>query len=156
MEKQHHFKTTVIWTGNRGQGTIDAKAYDRHNTLKIKDKQDILCSSDPAFSGDGTKHNPEDLFVAALSQCHMLWYLHIAADNGVVVTNYEDNAEGTMLQLSTGGGHFTEVTLNPIVTITDASKIELANSLHKKAAEKCFIGNSCNFQVKHLPKAVVG
>ena len=155
MERKHHFKTTVVWTGNRGQGTIDAKAYDRHHTVKINEKPDILCSSDPAFSGDGTKHNPEDFLVSALSACHMLWYLHIAADAGVVVTNYEDNAEGEMLQLETGGGHFTEVTLKPIVTITDVSKIELANSLHKKAAEKCFIGNSCNFPVKHLPKAII-
>jgi organic hydroperoxide reductase OsmC/OhrA len=155
MERIHHFKTTVIWTGNRGQGTINAKAYDRYHTIKIKGKADILCATDPAFSGDGTKHNPEDLFVSALSACHMLWYLHIAADAGIVITNYEDNAEGVMQELATGGGHFTEVTLKPLVTITDPSKIELANSLHKKAYEKCFIANSCNFPVKHEASCVV-
>ncbi len=154
MERIHNFKANVIWTGNKGQGTIDAKAYDRYHTIRIAGKKDIECSTDPAFSGDATKHNPEDMLVSALSACHMLWYLHICADNGVIVTNYIDNAEGIMLQVATGGGHFTEVTLNPIVTVKDASMIEKANALHAKANEKCFIANSCNFPVKHKPQAI--
>jgi organic hydroperoxide reductase OsmC/OhrA len=100
--------------------------------------------------GDITKHNPEDLFLASLSSCHMLWYLHLCADNGIVVTHYEDNATAVMVQTATGG-HFTEAILHPQVTITDIAMIEKANALHKEANRHCFIANSCNFPVQHKP-----
>jgi organic hydroperoxide reductase OsmC/OhrA len=95
-------------------------------------------------------HNPEDLFLASLSSCHMLWYLHLCADAGIIVTDYSDEATGTMLQANEGG-HFTEVILHPVVTITDASKMDKANALHHEANKNCFIANSCNFKVKHEP-----
>jgi len=152
MSKHHHYKTQVTWTGNNGEGTIDAAAYERAHTFYVDGKTDILCSSDTPFRGDGTKHNPEDMLVYSLSSCHMLWYLHLCADAGVVVTNYTDNATGRMLQNETGGGYFEEVVLHPVVTITDPSKTALANSLHDKAHEKCFIANSCNFPVRHEPE----
>ncbi len=154
MEKEHHYKTTVTWTGNTGQGTINAAAYSRNHTVSIKNKPDILGSSDTPFRGDGTRHNPEDFLLTALSQCHMLWYLHICADNGIVVVDYVDNAEGVMIQNASGGGQFKEVTLYPTVTITNASQIEKANNLHRAANEKCFIANSVNFTVKHMPKCI--
>ena len=136
MSKHHNYKTTVEWTGNKGGGTTDAAAYERAHTFSVEGKVDIICSSDTPFRGDGSKHNPEDMLVYSLSSCHMLWYLHLCADAGVVVTDYKDTATGRMLQKDTGGGHFEEVVLHPVVTITDSSKIELANSLHEKAHEK--------------------
>jgi organic hydroperoxide reductase OsmC/OhrA len=84
----------------------------------------------------------------------MLWFLHFCADSGIVVTDYKDTPIGTMIENTGGGGRFTEVTLQPVVTITDKSQIEKANSLHAKANEKCFIANSCNFPVKHKPTCV--
>ncbi len=157
MNGKHHYQLTVKWTGNKGTGTSDARAYDRDHTLSVTGKQDVLCSSDPAFRGDRTKHNPEDMLVYALSSCHMLWYLHLCADAGVVVTDYEDHAEGEMVEISAtgGGGHFTEVTLRPVITITDASKQALADTLHEKAHEKCFIANSCNFPIHHKATYIV-
>ena len=155
MEKTHNFNAQIKWTGNTGNGTSNASAYKRNHTIHIKDKVDISGCSASAFRGDDTKHNPEDLFISALSTCHMLWYLHICADNGIVITDYTDNVSGTMIEVPGGGGHFTEVTLYPLVTITDGSKLDLANSLHKKAAEKCFIANSCNFPVRHVPKCKI-
>lgn len=155
MSKHHHYTTKITWTGNNGDGTIDAAAYERSHILSIENKADIACSSDTPFRGDGTKHNPEDMLLYALSSCHMLWYLHLCADAGVVVTDYTDNATATMLQQDTGGGHFEEATLNPVVAITDASKIELANSLHARAHEKCFIAKSVKFPVKCEPECVV-
>lgn len=151
MSKHHNYATTVTWTGNTGNGTTDAAAYERAHTLSIKGKPDLQCSSDTPFRGDGSKHNPEDMFLYALSSCHMLWYLHLCADAGIIVTDYTDNATARMLQQDTGGGHFEEVVLHPVVTITDASKTGLADSLHDKAHEKCFIANSCNFPVRHEP-----
>jgi organic hydroperoxide reductase OsmC/OhrA len=154
MKGAHHYSLTVKWTGNRGQGTTGYADYDRSHTISITNKPNISGSSDTAFRGDNTKHNPEDMLVASLSTCHMLWYLHLCADAGIIVTDYTDNATGTMVESPTGGGRFTEVTLHPIVTITDASKIDKANELHKKANEKCFISNSVNFPVRHEPTCI--
>jgi organic hydroperoxide reductase OsmC/OhrA len=153
MNKQHHYTTTIKWTGNKGTGTSRYDEYERNHTLSINNKADILCSSDTPFRGDGTKHNPEDMLLASLSSCHMLWYLHLCADAGVVVTDYTDQATGTMIEVTGGGGHFTEVVLRPVVTVKDASMIAKANELHDKAHEKCFIANSCNFPIRHEPQA---
>ena len=150
MGKEHHYKATITWTGNRGEGTKTYKGYDRSHTISISNKIDISASSDAPFMGDITKHNPEDLLLASLSSCHMLWFLHLCADNGIVVTSYTDNAKGTMVETGKGG-HFTEVVLYPHVTITDRAMIDKANSLHEEAHTCCFIANSCNFPVKHEP-----
>jgi len=156
MEKQHHYTATITWTGNRGHGTTAADAYDRSHTVSIPGKVDILGSSDTPFRGDGSKHNPEDMLVTALSTCHMLWYLHLCADAGVIVTHYTDDPVGTMVEVPGGGGHFTEVVLHPLVTVTDASMVDRANALHDAAHAKCFIANSCNFPVRHVAECVVG
>jgi organic hydroperoxide reductase OsmC/OhrA len=153
MNGQHHYNATIKWTGNKGTGTDNYRNYERSLRIIIENKSDILCSSDPAFRGDKTKHNPEDLLVSSLSSCHMLWYLHLCSEAGVIVTQYEDNAIGIMLETSNGGGQFSEITLNPIVTVTEQSMIDKANELHKKANEFCFIANSVNFPVRHNPVA---
>lgn len=151
MSKDHNYKLTVKWTGNKGSGTSDYKVYERSHQISVENKPDISGSSDPAFRGDKTKHNPEELLVASVSSCHLLWYLHLCAEAGVIVTDYVDNASGIMLETPDGGGHFTEVTLNPNVTVTEESMIEKANELHKRANELCFIANSVNFPVHHNP-----
>lgn len=151
MDKQHHYSVAVRWTGNRGTGTSNYRTYDRSHTISVAGKADISASSDTPFLGDSAKHNPEDFLVSALSSCHMLWFLHLCADAAIVVVDYEDYATGVMIQNSDSGGHFTEVVLHPVVTITDASMTEKANALHKKANEKCFIANACNFPVRHEP-----
>ena len=154
MTRQHHYKVTIKWTGNKGKGTKDYRSFGREHTISINEKPDILGSSDPAFLGDKTKHNPEDLLVSSLSTCHMLWYLHLCSEAGVVVTEYSDNATGIMVNEHNGSGHFTEVILNPIVVVTEQSMIEKANELHKKANEFCFVANSVNFPVRHQPTAI--
>jgi organic hydroperoxide reductase OsmC/OhrA len=151
MKKEHHYQTTTRWTGNKGEGTVDYKAYERSHILSVLDKVDIAGSSDPAFRGDKTKHNPEDLLVAALSSCHMLWYLHFCAVNGVVVTHYVDKATGTMIEHADGSGEFTNVTLHPEVKVKDQSMMAKANELHKKAHHACFIARSVNFEVLLVP-----
>lgn len=148
--KNHTYKSLITWTGNNGTGTSDYKAYSRDYVLSIDGKyQQINGSSDPSFLGDPTRFNPEDLFLSSLSSCHMLWYLHLCANNKVVVTSYIDNATGQLSLDSAGGGKFTEVILNPVVTISDINKHDLAHSLHTEANTKCFIANSCNFEIKH-------
>jgi len=149
MKKEHVYQLSVQWTGNTGEGTKTYSSYKRSHTVSIPQKTDVLLSSDPAFRGDATKHNPEELLVMALSSCHMLWFLHLCAESDIVVTNYEDHPVGTMLESNDGGGQFTSVVLHPKVTINDASQIVKTNSLHHEANKKCFIARSCNFPVRH-------
>jgi organic hydroperoxide reductase OsmC/OhrA len=149
MSKEHHYRATIRWTGNKGSGTSGYRDYERSHTISIDHKATISASSDVAFRGDKTKHNPEDLLLASLSGCHMLWFLHLCADNGIVVTGYTDQAVGVMTETENGGGRFREVTLYPEVTITDSSNIGKLDEMHKKANERCFIANSVNFPVYH-------
>ena len=151
MDKEHHYEIDMVWTGNLGEGTKTYRVYERSHEYRIAGKPVIAGSSDPAFRGDPSKHNPEDLLVCSLSSCHMLTYLHLCAVGGVVVVAYEDHATGTMTELPNHGGHFTEVVLRPVVTVTDASMIEKANNLHHQAHELCFVAASVNFPVKHEP-----
>jgi organic hydroperoxide reductase OsmC/OhrA len=151
MERAHKYQSNLIWTGNIGQGTSGYQNYTRDYTIQINGKVDMAGSADAAFRGDASKHNPEELLLMALSSCHMLWYLHLCADVGVIVTAYQDQAEGTMLEQDNGMGKFTEVILHPRVTVKDKSMLEIAESLHVKAHAYCFIANSVNFPVKHVP-----
>jgi len=152
MNKEHLYQLKVKWTGNSGKGTSDYKSFERSHNIMVNNKPDILGSSDPAFRGDRSKHNPEELLVASLSSCHMLWYLHLCVDSGIVVTDYIDQATGTMFETLNGGGRFKEVTLNPIVVVEDPSMISLAIELHKRANKLCFIAKSVNFPVLHKPE----
>jgi organic hydroperoxide reductase OsmC/OhrA len=151
MNVQHNYNLTIKWTGNTGTGTSNYKEFERSHSILVDHKAEILGSSDPAFRGDKTKHNPEDLLLASISSCHMLWYLHLCAMAGIIVTDYIDNATAILVETENGGGKFTEATLHPIVTITDISMTEKANELHKKANELCFVANSLNFPVNHKP-----
>jgi len=150
--KNHHYQTNVTWTGNTGAGTKDYKAYERSHDIHIEGKQVISGSSDPNFRGDASKHSPEDLLVASVSSCHMLWYLHLCTTAGIIVTAYEDKAEGVMLENRNGSGCFTLILLRPVITINDEALIDKANELHKEANKMCFIANSCNFPILHEPK----
>jgi organic hydroperoxide reductase OsmC/OhrA len=151
--KVHQYSATIAWTGNTGEGTANYKSYKRDHSVILPGKADIPGSSDPQFRGDKTRHNPEELFLASISSCHMLWYLHLCSEAGVIVTDYVDHATGIMTETANGSGRFTEVTLNPMVTVSEESMISKANSLHHKANEFCFIANSVNFPVHHQPTA---
>jgi organic hydroperoxide reductase OsmC/OhrA len=149
--KKHEYQTNLIWKGNLGLGTVNYNSYTRDYAIEILNKVNILGSSDPAFLGDKNKHNPEDLLVSSISSCHMLWFLHLASTKGIVVIDYIDAATGVMIEKEDGSGYFESVTLNPVVTITDSSKIDEANELHHLSNKYCFISNSLNFKVKHNP-----
>jgi organic hydroperoxide reductase OsmC/OhrA len=151
-EKTHNYYASVKWKGNKGTGTSGYLAYEREHLIEVAHKKDISGSSDPAFQGDNTKHNPEELLVASVSACHMLWYLHLCSEEGVIVTDYADHANGVMMESKNGGGCFTVVRLNPIVTVAEASMIPMAEKLHQRANEFCFIANSVNFPVIHHAK----
>ena len=149
MVKEHLYTATVTWTGNQGDGTSGYKAFTRDYDIICAGKPIVKGSADPGYLGDATRHNPEDMLLAALSACHMLWYLHLCTVSKVVVTAYEDAAEGKMLTNPDGSGEFTNVTLKPRITITSDSDAAIAASLHDKANAMCFIARSVNFAVEH-------
>ncbi len=147
VPRQHHYHAGLRWTGNRGTGTDTYTTYSRDHELLSGAKPVIMASSDPAFRGDATRWNPEEMLVAALASCHQLWYLHLCAAAGIVVTAYEDDAEGVMEETGNGGGRFVRVVLHPTVTITDEARREEATALHEQAHHLCFIAQSVNFRV---------
>lgn len=149
--KQHKYQSKIKWVGNTGSGTENYRNYERTHHILVNNKPLIEGSSDPAFRGDATKHNPEDLLVSSLSSCHMLWYLHFCAVNNIIIVEYTDIAEGIMVEEDNGKGRFIEVTLNPNVTVKTQEMVKLAIELHEKANEYCFIANSVNFSIKHHP-----
>ncbi len=151
MKLDHSYAVSVEWTGNRGTGTSGYRAYGRDHVVRAEGKHDIQGSSDRTFHGDADRWNPEEHLLAALSQCHLLSYLHVAASHGVVVVAYEDAATGLMRTDETGGGRFIEATLRPVVTISSGDP-ELALALHHEASTKCFIAASVAFPVRHEPR----
>jgi organic hydroperoxide reductase OsmC/OhrA len=151
MEREHTYRVSNTWTGNLGTGTSHYRAYGRNYDLSAEGKAaPIPGSSDPHFRGDAARYNPEELLVAALSACHMLAFLHLCADRGIVVTAYSDEAEGTMVEHADGSGEFAKVVLRPRVVIADPNRQADAQALHAKAHELCFIARSVNFPVEQM------
>ncbi|MDK9704297.1 MAG: OsmC family protein [Sulfuritalea sp.] len=149
-DKQHGYAIRTEWSGNLGKGTADYRAYSRDHVISAAGRPDLPGSSDPAFRGDASRWNPEDLLVASLSSCHMLWYLHLCAEAKIVVLAYRDDASGTMVE-DAGGGRFTAAVLRPVATLAAASDAARAKALHEEAHRLCFIANSVNFPVRIEP-----
>ena len=152
---QHLYRTTVRWTGNDGVGTRDYRAYRRDHVIEVDGKAPIHATSGLAPRSEPSYHNPDELLVAALASCHMLWYLHLCAEAGVVVTAYVDRAEGVLELAADGSGRFTSATLHPRVEIS-AGSTESARRLHEEAHRRCFVASSVNFPVECAPTVVVG
>ncbi len=153
--KQHSYEVRMEWTGNQGKGTQSYAGYKRDHRILVDGKPEILGSSDAAFRGDPSRYSPEDLLVASLSACHMLWYLHLCAVNGISVIEYRDDASGVMAENQDGSGEFTTVTLNPKVTVDRSADQARATALHHEAHELCFIARSVRFPVE-VSAAVTG
>lgn len=157
----HHYALELAWEGNRGTGTSGYRDYGREVLVRAagsagsSGKPDLLGSADPTFRGDADRWNPEELLVAALSQCHLLSYLHSAVNHGITVVAYADSPVGTVSQVGQGG-RFTEVVLRPRVTITDPAQVDLAREIHHEASVNCFIAASVDFPVRHEPTIAVG
>ena len=156
MFGEHHYAVEVEWQGDRGEGTSNYRAYGRQHVVRAEGKlHELAGSSDRVFHGDRERWNPEELLIAALSQCHMLSYLHVATRHGVVVVGYTDAATARMVEDGRGGGRLVEAILRPRVTVAEPGMREIAAALHHEASEKCFIAASVNFPVAHEPVTLV-
>ncbi len=151
--REHHYRLTTRWTGNLGRGTAAYTAYSRnHEFTGVEKSGPIFGSSDPAFRGDPARYNPEELLLGALAACHMLWVLHLCADAGIVITEYEDATVGEMIEREDGSGHFTRVVLRPRMSIMDAARIADAVAIHEKSHHLCALAQSVNFPVACEPE----
>lgn len=153
---EHAYTAKITWTGNRGEGNLRYRGYDRTWEVRSPGKPVIACSNDPLLGGDPTLHNPEDMLISALSACHMLWFLHLASDAGVVVLGYEDDPVAVGESLPSGAGRFLSATLRPLITLAEGADSEVADALHGRVHETCFIARSVNFPVGYEARYLVG
>ena len=149
MSNRHTYKSTLVWDGNLGDGTSTYQGYGRQHRILIDGKPELRGSADPMFRGAADTHNPEDLFLAAVSSCHMLSYLALCARASINVLDYRDQATGDLVLDARGGGKFEEITLHPVVTVANPADKDRALELHEKAHELCFIANSCSVPIHH-------
>lgn len=150
MAWEHRYEATVRWTGASGGTTSSYQGYSREYEAAVDGKPTLRLTADSAFLGDATLHNPEDLLVISLSGCHLLTYLSQCARAGIYVLAYEDEASGVMTR-DGESFRFTEVVLRPRVTIEEGGDPALAEHLHHRAHELCFVARSMNFPVRHEP-----
>lgn len=152
---EHRYAISLEWTGNRGEGTKTYRGYGRDHVIRAAGLPDLAGTADPTFHGDRDRWNPEQLLLTALSQCHMLSYLHVAVKHGITVVSYSDDAEGTLRLNRDGSGEFTGAVLRPRVTVTADSSAAAAAELHAEANRLCFIARSVSFPVLHQPEILV-
>ncbi|MFC7945298.1 OsmC family protein [Microbacterium oxydans] len=155
MSRSHHYEILVEWVGNLGSGTSSYRAFSRDHVVTAATTPPILASSDVAFRGDPGRWNPEQLFLSAIAQCHMLWFLHLASQAGVIVLSYVDAPSGEMIEQDDGRGRFETIVLRPLVTITAESDPAFAQSLHSTVADYCYIARSVSVPIVHHPVTVV-
>jgi organic hydroperoxide reductase OsmC/OhrA len=156
MGKEHHYQISVAWIGNQGLGTQDYRSYERSHKISSEGKPDLMGSADPLFRGNASQWNPEELLIASLSACHMLWFLHLCSTRKIIVSEYTDTPTALLMIEASGDGLFKEAALNPLIVLTDVSRIEEARHLHEEAHQKCFIAKAINFPVKLNPSFKTG
>jgi Predicted redox protein, regulator of disulfide bond formation len=149
--KQHSYTSRIRWTGNTGEGTAHYRAYTRDWDVAVPGKPVIPCSNDPLLGGNKGLMNPEDLLLSALAGCHMLWYLHLASDAGIVVTAYEDDPEGIGEVAPGGAGRFVKAVLRPRIVVKPGADLAVAEAIHHRIHEVCFIARSVAFPVEIEP-----
>lgn len=149
MSKTHEYTAAIAWTGDRGEGTKRYKSYDRSWRIETPGKLPIECSNDPLLGGDSLKPNPEDLLLASLGACHMLWYLHLASAAGIVVHAYQDSPLGVGETGPNGEGRFIRAVLRPKITVSRDADTTKADLLHHEVHRYCFIARSVNFPIAY-------
>lgn len=145
---EHAYTARIAWTGDRGQGTRTYRSYDRTWDLATPGKPLVHCSNDPLLGGDPTLANPEELLLASLSACHMLWYLHLASAAGIVVRGYADDPLGIGESAPDGTGRFVRAVLRPVIEVAAGTDLAAADAVHGRIHEHCFIARSVNFPVE--------
>jgi organic hydroperoxide reductase OsmC/OhrA len=146
---EHEFHARVEWTGDRGSGTSSYRGYDRTWDIATPGKPVTHCSNDPRLGGDPTLPNPEDLLLSSLAACHMLWYLHFASRDGIIVTSYHDDPIGVGESTPDGAGCFVRAVLRPHIVVRAGADLAKADAIHHEIGRVCFIARSINFPITY-------
>lgn len=137
---------SVRWT--RTTTDFDYDTFDRGHVVRYGSGVEIAASSAPEFKGDAARSNPEEEFVGALSSCHMLTFLAIAARKRLVVERYEDDAVGVLEKNAEGKLAVTKVVLRPRVQFATTVEPEALAKMHATAHANCFIAQSVRTAVE--------
>jgi organic hydroperoxide reductase OsmC/OhrA len=150
---QHAYAARLAWAGDTGLGYRD---YERSHTVGPEGLA-LDMSADPAFRGDPSRLNPEQLLVMAASSCQLLSFLAIAARKRVRVTAYEDDASGVMPMRPEDGGpvRITQIVLRPRITVAPGTDQTLVEQLVRQGHDECYIANSLTTEVRVEPTIVV-
>lgn len=141
----------VTWERGGSEFGVD---YDRTHEWRFDGGVVVPASSAPGLFGDPTRVDPEEAFVAAISSCHMMWFLYLAAEAGLVVDRYADSAVGVMRRTDTQHSWITDVDLRPdIVWSGEPPSVEEIEGLHHESHERCFIANSVKSRITVHGKA---
>jgi organic hydroperoxide reductase OsmC/OhrA len=140
-------RTTLQWT--RTTSDFEYKTYNRDHTVTLKNGQPLEMSAAVAYRGNPNLVDPEEAFVAALSSCHMLTFLALAANRKLVVNEYVDHAVGYLEKNDDGKLAITRVILRPRIAFAPGAQPDARtlDQLHHKAHEECFIANSVMTEV---------
>jgi organic hydroperoxide reductase OsmC/OhrA len=152
--KTHRFELTVQWDADTVEPALARDKSRRRHTISHPGKPDIDGSAAPAFFGEAERWNPEELLLAALSQCHMLTFFYLAGREGLTITEYVDTPQAVLETNADGSGNIVEVVLKPQLGIRDGYSGSI-ETLHQQASELCFIARSVNFPVRHEPLPLV-
>ncbi len=143
-------RVTVHW--NRQNAPFTSKEYARDHVWKFDGGSEVRASAAPQYLGNDSLVDPEQAFVAALSSCHMLTFLALAARDGLVVDDYEDQAVGLMERNADKRVAITRVVLRPKITWgSKAPTSEQLSKLHDSAHKHCFIANSVTTKIEVAP-----
>ena len=151
-------KYTAIIEWQRGEQDFLSNRYSRKHTLRFDGGAELPGSSSPSVvplpMSDASAVDPEEMFVASLSSCHMLWFLSIAAARTFCVDSYVDNASGIMARNADGKMAMTVVTLKPHVVFSGDPQptVDQIHAVHHKAHAECFIANSVKTEVLCEPQ----
>jgi organic hydroperoxide reductase OsmC/OhrA len=148
----HHYRVTSRWSGSTGVGY---EAYDRtHSVSTTPVTESLTLSADPAFRGDPSKLDPEELFVIAASSCQLLSFLAVAARARVDVVEYEDYAEGRMPD-DIRPVRITEIMLRPRITVRGSVTEDRVRHLCEVAHRECYIANSVTTEITIEPAITI-
>ena len=148
------YTAEVIWSRDN-QGFLDNQ-YSRSHVLRFDGGVEVQGSSSPHVVplpySVANAVDPEEFFVGALSSCHMLWFLSLAATQGFIIDRYHDCAEGRMEKNAAGKLFMSLVTLRPAVHFSGPSPSpNQIEALHHQAHQECFIANSVKTEIRCVP-----
>jgi organic hydroperoxide reductase OsmC/OhrA len=146
---------TITW--QRGDASFSDGRYSRLHEWRFDGGSVVAASPSPhvvpAPWSDAAAIDPEEAFIASIASCHMLWFLSLAAERGLVVDTYAYDAIGTMARIAPGRQAITEVVLRPRIAFSGAAPdAATIAGLHEAAHERCFIANSVKTAIRVEPR----